>query len=177
MGVRGKADMEDRAAGRRSDCGVPRRFFRAFLIAQKGTPTQMESSAAPATGSFARGGKGTKTPFFRPLRRERSSGGQNLSGSPFPFRATGPWLGRGWGFLVSFGPPGFYHAVWSGNGQRADEISAPTKQTRSAILGWRSWFRNRFHNGQRKCGKFLRSRLVLFPIPGKTGHFLLGPRS
>ena len=64
MGVRGKADMEDRAAGRRSDCGVPRRFFRAFLIAQKGTPTQMESSAAPATGSFARGGKGTKTPFF-----------------------------------------------------------------------------------------------------------------
>ena len=64
MGVRGKADMEDRAAGRRSDCGVPRRFFRAFLIAQKGTPTQMGSSAAPAAGSFARGGKGTKTPFF-----------------------------------------------------------------------------------------------------------------
>ncbi len=30
--------MEDLAVYRRSDCGFPRRFFRPFLIAQKGTP-------------------------------------------------------------------------------------------------------------------------------------------
>ena len=37
-GVRGKADMEDWAAGRRSDCGVPRRSFGSFPIVRKGTP-------------------------------------------------------------------------------------------------------------------------------------------
>ena len=50
------------------------------------------NSAAPAAGSFARGGKGTKTPFWEgPLWREIPSGGQNLSGLSYSFRATGPW--------------------------------------------------------------------------------------
>ncbi len=39
-GVRGKADMEDRAAGRPSDCGVPRRSFGYFPIAGKVTSLQ-----------------------------------------------------------------------------------------------------------------------------------------
>ena len=54
-----------------------------------------ENSAAPAAGSFAHGGKGTKTPFFRPLRLELPSGGQTLSGCPLSFRATGPWREKG----------------------------------------------------------------------------------
>ena len=72
---------------------------------------QKEDSAAPAAGSFAHGGKGTKTPFFRPLWQEVPSGGQNLSGLRPSFRATGPWRGKGWGFLISLGPPDFCHAV------------------------------------------------------------------
>ena len=50
------------------------------------------NSAAPAAGSFARGGKGTKTPFWEgPPWLAVSTGGQNLSGYYFSFRATGPW--------------------------------------------------------------------------------------
>ncbi len=71
-----------------------------------------ESSAAPAAGSFAHGGKGTKTPFFRPLRLELPFGGQNLSGLHPSFRATGPWRGKCLGLPLPPGPPGLYHAVW-----------------------------------------------------------------
>ena len=78
-----------------------------------------ESSAAPAAGSFAHGGKGTKTPFFRPLRLELPFGGQNLSVPYFFSRATGPWRGGGLGLPLLPGPPGLFHVVWSADKRRA----------------------------------------------------------
>ena len=71
-----------------------------------------EDSAAPAAGSFAHGGKGTKTPFFRPLRLELPFGGQNLSSLRPSFRATGPWRGKCLGLPLPPGPPGSCHVVW-----------------------------------------------------------------
>ena len=74
---------------------------------------EKEDSAAPAAGSFAHGGKGTKTPFLvRPLRQVVPSGGQTLSGIPLSFRATGPWRDGGLSLLLLPGPPGLHHAVW-----------------------------------------------------------------
>ena len=42
--------MEDRAAGRRSDCGVPRRIFGSFLGEQKGTPPQWKVPLCRSSG-------------------------------------------------------------------------------------------------------------------------------
>ena len=49
------------------------------------------------------------------LWREIPSGGQNLSGSYFFSRATGPWRGGGLGLPLPLGPPGLCHAVWLGS--------------------------------------------------------------
>ena len=88
-----------------------------------------KSSAAPAAGSFARGGKGTKTPFLVGLLRlVVSTGGQNLRGLRLSFRATGPWRSECLGLPLLSGPPSLCHVVWLGGKLRADETSAPTKK-------------------------------------------------
>ena len=85
-----------------------------------------ENSAAPAAGSFARGGKGTKTPLFAaPLACSLK---RRAKFEWFPPFLPGHWAlaGGGWGFLVSLGPPGLCHTVWPAGRRRADETSAPT---------------------------------------------------
>ena len=76
-----------------------------------------ESSAAPAAGSFARGGKGTKTPLFAaPLA---CSLNRRAKFEWLLLLLPGHWAlaGGGWGFLVSLGPPGFCHVFgWLADG-------------------------------------------------------------
>ena len=92
------------------------------------------NSAAPAAGSFAHGGKGTKTPFLvGPLWQFVPSGGQILSGRPLPFRATGPWRGESSGQALQPGPPGLCHVVSSGSERAAK--GRPYNETPSPCVG------------------------------------------
>ena len=94
------------------------------------------NSAAPAAGSFAHGGKGTKTPFLvGHLWQFVPSGGQILSGCPLPFRATGPWRGKSSGQALQPGPPGLCHAVWLGSRRRAGEDTGPYPKYGSLSVG------------------------------------------
>ena len=77
--------------------------------------------------------KEPKRRFLRPLWREIPSGGQNLSGSYFFSRATGPWRGGGLGLPRPPGPPGLCHAVWLGGGPRAGGDTGP--YGKAAVLG------------------------------------------
>ena len=90
-----------------------------------------ENSAAPAAGSFAHGGKGTKTPFLvGHLRPVFSTGGQNLSGVFPSFRATGHAFLKeslAKNFVRNFvslllGPPGRCHVVSPGGVRRAHNM-------------------------------------------------------
>ena len=77
-----------------------------------GVKELLGNSAAPAAGSFAHGGKGTKTPFLvGHLRPVFSTGGQNLSGVFPSFRATGPWHGESLGLPLPPGPPSLCHVA------------------------------------------------------------------
>ena len=142
----------------------PARFLR---------PAGPPSPLSQASGSGAEAGAILSPPA--PALRNDLPGSVPRNGGPGESRHGGP---GGWPPVQLRRPPAILSCLSDRSERHTPgwKISLQSKQTRSAILGWHSWFWNRFHNGQRKCGKFSHSRLVLFPIPGKTGHFLLPPR-
>ena len=135
-----------------------------------------ENSAAPAAGSFAHGGKGTKTPFFRPLRLELPSGGQTLSGCPLSFRATGPWREKGRKHAPLLGSAWPVPCCSAGGNRRAFLVQPDRfpKTVRPAAAARNE--RQSYHCPRRRCGTVSREAS---PVMGSgVGDWSAGaPRS
>ncbi len=89
---------------------------------------QKEDSAAPAAGSFAHGGKGTKTPFLGGAPSARSLNRRAKPEWPAPL-LPGHWAlaRRKFGLGVSTWSAWFVSCCLVGPRMRADETSAPTR--------------------------------------------------